>query len=333
MLVGLSAHARYRAAPPGDHARRVLRHDGADRRHGDSDPQGLFPDPGHRPDLRRGGSGAGRLARGNDAPAARARRGHPARSRRRGVSSRPADGGTAMRRPPNTARFIIVLKPRDERSADGLADHRPAAAAIGARSQGASLSMQPAQDITVGGRTPAGSSSTRCRDADIAELTEWSQKMLERCGRCRKSPMRRRDLLANAPQIRVAINRDQASRFGISPQTDRRHAQRRLTASGRSRSISRSSTPTGSFSRSRRELQGNLASLDRLYVKSPLTGAAVPLSALVTSILTKVGPLSVTHQDQFPAVTLSFNLRAGRRARPGRRCDRQAAREIGMPAR
>ena len=57
--------------------------------------------------------------------------------------------------------------------------------------------------------------------------------------------------------------------------------------------------------------QRDLASLDRLYVKSPLTGAAVPLSTLVEVDTSKVGPLSVAHQGQFPAVTLSFNLAPG----------------------
>ncbi len=59
------------------------------------------------------------------------------------------------------------------------------------------------------------------------------------------------------------------------------------------------------------ELQTTLESLDRIYVKSPLTGAAVPLSALVDVDSYKVGPLSINHQGQFPAATLTFNLRAG----------------------
>jgi HAE1 family hydrophobic/amphiphilic exporter-1 len=48
--------------------------------------------------------------------------------------------------------------------------------------------------------------------------------------------------------------------------------------------------------------------LERIFIKSPLTGAAVPLSSLVTVDDTKVGPLAVNHQSQFPAVTLAFNL-------------------------
>ena len=50
---------------------------------------------------------------------------------------------------------------------------------------------------------------------------------------------------------------------------------------------------------------------DSLYVKSPLTGAAVPLSALVSVDSNGVGPLLISHQGQFPAVTITFNLKPG----------------------
>jgi len=77
-------------------------------------------------------------------------------------------------------------------------------------------------------------------------------------------------------------------------------------------------------------LQRTLASLDRIYLKSPLTGAAVSLSALVSVDTTKVGPLSVTHQGQFPAVTLSFNLRPGVALGQAVDAINRAAQEIGM---
>jgi len=66
-------------------------------------------------------------------------------------------------------------------------------------------------------------------------------------------------------------------------------------------------------------------------VKSPLTGSVLPLSALVTVDATKVSPLSVSHQGQFPAVTLSFNLRPG--VALGEAVDAiiGAARDIGLP--
>ncbi len=138
------------------------------------------------------------------------------------------------------------------------------------------------------------------------------------------------DLLANAPQLNVKINRDQASRFGISAQLiddtlNDAYGQRQVTqylTQLNANPIILEIMP---------ELQGTLASLDRIYVKSPLTGGAVPLSALVEIDSSKVGPLSVTHQGQFPSVTLGFNLRAGVSLGQAVDAISQAARDIGMP--
>ena len=78
-------------------------------------------------------------------------------------------------------------------------------------------------------------------------------------------------------------------------------------------------------------LQGDLSSLNQIYVKSPNTGQAVPLSTLVNVDSSKVGPLQVSHSGQFPAATLSFNLRPN--VSLGQAVDAidQATREIGKP--
>ena len=67
-------------------------------------------------------------------------------------------------------------------------------------------------------------------------------------------------------------------------------------------------------------------------MKSPLTGAAVPLSTLVNVDSNGVGPLSIAHQGQFPAVTLTFNLQPGVALGEAVDAINEAAREIGMPA-
>jgi HAE1 family hydrophobic/amphiphilic exporter-1 len=118
------------------------------------------------------------------------------------------------------------------------------------------------------------------------------------------------DLLANAPQIRITINRDQAARFGISAQL----IDDTLNDAFGQRQITQYFTQLNTYPIILEifpELQADFSSLDRIYLKSPLTGAAVPMSSLVTVDSAKVGPLSVTHQGQFPSVTLSFNLRPG----------------------
>jgi len=139
------------------------------------------------------------------------------------------------------------------------------------------------------------------------------------------------DLLANAPQLKITINRDQASRFGISPQTiddilNDAYGQRQITqyyTQLKTYWIILEILP---------EQQKDLASLDLLYVKSPLTGGAVPLSALVNIDSGKVGPLSIAHQGQFPAVTLTFNLQPGIALGQAVDAISQASRELGMPS-
>jgi hydrophobe/amphiphile efflux-1 (HAE1) family protein len=229
----------------------------------------------------------------------------------------------------NTGRFFIVLKPRDQRSATAsqIIDRlRPQLAQV----QGANLSLQVTQDITVGGRIGRSPFQYTLQAVDIDELVEWSQKMLDKMRTLPELADASTDLLANAPALKFTINRDQASRFGISPQLiddtlNDAYGQRQVTqylTQLVANPIILEILP---------ELQSDLSSLDRLYVKSPLTGGLVPLSALVDVDSSKVGPLSITHQGQFPSVTLGFNLRQGVALGQAVDAITQAARDIGMP--
>jgi multidrug efflux pump subunit AcrB len=238
-------------------------------------------------------------------------------------------GGSGNAQTANTARFFIALKPREERTstASQVIDRlRPEIAKV----QGANLFLRPAQDITVGGRSSRGSFQYTLRGDDIGELSQWSQKMLEKMRTLPQIADAASDLLAEAPQIKLTINRDQAARFGISAQLiddtlDDAYGQRQIT-----QYFTRLNTypvilelPPA--------LQSDFSSLGRLYLKSPLTGAAVPLAALVTADTSGVGPLSVTHQGAFPAVTLSFNLRPGVALGEAVDAISRAAAELRMP--
>ncbi|HEY4746711.1 MAG TPA: efflux RND transporter permease subunit, partial [Steroidobacteraceae bacterium] len=210
---------------------------------------------------------------------------------------------------PNTGRFFIVLKPREERtlSAVRIIDRlRPELARI----QGVNLYLQPSQDITIGGRVSRAQFQYTLQSSNMAELSGFSQTMLERMRALPELADVSSDLLANAPQLKVTINRDQAARFGITPQM----IDDTLNDAFGQRQVTQYFTQLTTYFLVLEilpELQSTLSSLDRLYVKSPLTGTAVPLSTLVEIDSGKVGPLSVAHQGQFPAVTLSFNLRPG----------------------
>jgi HAE1 family hydrophobic/amphiphilic exporter-1 len=244
------------------------------------------------------------------------------------IGSQTGSGGGAN--PPNTGRFFIVLKPRDERtlSASQIIDRlRPQLAKV----QGVNLYLQPAQDITVGGRVSRAGFQYTLQSSNIAELSDFSQKMLERMKALPQLADVSSDLLANAPQLKVTINRDQAARFGITPQM----IDDTLNDAFGQRQITQYFTQLTTYFLILEilpELQKDLAALDRLYIKSPLTGAAVPLSTLVNVDSHGVGALSVAHQGQFPAVTLSFNLRPGVALGQAVEAIGQAEREINKPA-
>src|SRR5581483_236794 len=177
-----------------------------------------------------------------------------------------------------------------------------------AKVEGVNLFLQATQDITVGGRSSRGSFQYTLQSADVDELINWSQKMLAAMRRLPQIADVASDLQANAPQIKVTINRDQAARFGISPQL----IDDTLNDAFGQRQITQYFTQLKTYFvilEILPKLQTDLSTLDRLYVKSPLTGGAVPLSSLVDVDTSQVGLLSVSHQGQFPAVTLTFNLR------------------------
>jgi hydrophobe/amphiphile efflux-1 (HAE1) family protein len=229
----------------------------------------------------------------------------------------------------NTARGYITLKPRDQRTATApqIVDRlRRQLAKIG----GANLILQSVQDITVGGRPARGSFQYTLQDSNIAELSEWSTKMLEKLRTLSQLTDAATDLVANAPQLTITVNRDQAARFGISPQLiddtlNDAYGQRQIT-----QYFTQLNT-YGVIEEILPELQQSPASLERIYLKSPLTGGAVPLSSLVTVDARKVGPLQISHQGQLPAVTLTFNLQPGVALGDAVDAISKAAREIGMP--
>jgi multidrug efflux pump len=220
-----------------------------------------------------------------------------------------AMGSTGSAQTVNTGRFFIALKPRDERQStavDVINRLRPQIA----RLQGVSLVLQPAQDITVGGRVARGQYQYTLQDANLKELSTWAPKILAKLQTLPELADTSSDMQNNAPQLAVSIDRDQAARFGILPEV----IDATLNDAFGQRQVAQYYTQTNTYNvvlEVPPSMQGDLSTLDKIYLKSPLTGQAVPLSTLVTSNSTGVGPLSVSHQGQFPAVTISFNLRKG----------------------
>jgi HAE1 family hydrophobic/amphiphilic exporter-1/multidrug efflux pump len=215
-------------------------------------------------------------------------------------------GGT---RPINNGFVVIGLKPRDQRraSADQIINRlRPQLAKV----PGATLFLQATQDLNVGGRTTRTQYQYTLQDSNIEELNEWAPKLLSKL---QKLPMLRdvaSDQQTSSGMVSLTIDRDQAARFGIQPAAidqaiydafGQRQAAQFFTQLN-SYHVVLEITP---------ELQGDPASLQKLYLKSPLTGQMVPLAAMTKYDTQHVTYLSINHQGQFPAVTLSFNLAPG----------------------
>jgi hydrophobe/amphiphile efflux-1 (HAE1) family protein len=217
--------------------------------------------------------------------------------------------GIGGNRPINTGFVILGLKPLSERksSADEVITRlRPQLAKV----PGIQLFLQASQDLNVGGRTSRTQYQYTVQDADINELNEWAPKLLEVL---KKLPTLRdvaSDQQTSSGMLTLEIDRDQASRFGIQPQAidqalydafGQRQAAQFFTQAN-SYHVVLEITPS---------LQGDPDSLKKLYLKSPLTGQMVPLSAMTKYDTQHVTYLSINHQGQFPAVTLSFNLAPG----------------------
>jgi hydrophobe/amphiphile efflux-1 (HAE1) family protein len=208
----------------------------------------------------------------------------------------------------NNGRFFITLKPFSERHSTAqqiIARLRPKLAQI----VGAQLFLQAAQDVRVGARVTKTLYQYTLQDAAVDELYTWAPKVLE--------------ALQHLPQLRdvatdqqmagttasLTIDRDAAARFGIQPA----QIDAILYDAFGQEQITQYFTQINSYHLILEvpdAERGDLSTLDKLYVKSS-SGQPVPLSTFVKVDTGKIAPLSISHQSQFPAVTISFNLTQG----------------------
>ncbi len=228
---------------------------------------------------------------------------------------------------PNNGRIQINLKPRDERDLDASEIiHRlqPKVAEV----DGITLYMQPVQDLTVENRVSRTQYQYSLEDADAAELTEWTPKVVERLRRLPELRDVATDQQNRGLQAALVIDRDTASRLGVVPQM----IDDTLYDAFGQRQVSTIFTQLNQYHvilEVAPQFQQDPEGLKNIYVKSS-AGTQVPLSSFVhwESALT---PLAINHQGQFSAVTLSFNLAPGASLGHAVTAIRNAEREIGMP--
>ncbi len=207
----------------------------------------------------------------------------------------------------NNGRLFINLKPWDERDPIMQVIARLSDKVKGV--EGFRLYMQPAQDITVGGRLARTLYQYTLQDADPAELNTWAPKILDKL---RGLPLLRdvtTDQQVAGTTATLVIDRDAAARFGIQPQ----QIDDTLYDAFGQREVTQYFTQLNSYyviEEVPPQMEGDVRTLDMLYVKGA-SGIAVPLTSLVRRSTMPITPLAVNHQSQFPAVTISFNLAAG----------------------
>lgn len=207
----------------------------------------------------------------------------------------------------NQGSLYITLKPLAERklSVDHVMDRlRKKTAGV----TGATLYMQAAQDLVIGGRQTNAQYQYTLSDVDLNELNEWAPKVKDRLANLPGIVDLNSDQLSHGLQSYVEVDRDTASRFGITAsQID----NTLYSAFGQSL-VSTMYTPMNQYyvvMEVAPQYWQHPTSLNNIYVTSS-ANKQVPLSAF-SKFSTSATLLSVNHQGQLPSATLSFNLRPG----------------------
>ncbi len=207
----------------------------------------------------------------------------------------------------NNGRMFVSLKPKENRKLDvdqiiarlrGKAAHVP----------GATLVLQPVQDVRTGGRPSAAQYQYTLQGDDAAELLRWAPRVAERLKKLPQLADVNSDQQNKGLQTSLVIDRSTASRLNITPAT----IDNTLYDAFGQRQVSTMYTPLNQYHVVMEVQPKFWQSPDGLkytYVRSS-TGELVPLSAF-SRYEPSTAPLAVNHQGQFPSVTISFNLAPG----------------------
>ena len=210
----------------------------------------------------------------------------------------------------NTGRFLIVLKPRDQR-------HLTASQIINrlqhevASVKGIALYLQPVQDLTIDSTVSRTQYQLVLENADPEQFTMWVPKLMQRLQATPVLAGVASDLQNQGQALDILIDRDTAARFGITTASidnalydvfGQRIVSTLFTQSNQYRVILEADT----------SVKSSLAGLSQIYLpsSSSTTNGQVPLSAIV-HLRQRTAPLQITHYGQFPAITISFNLAPG----------------------
>ena len=227
----------------------------------------------------------------------------------------------------NSGRIQVNLKDREERSKSATEIIRRLQPDLD-KIEGIKAYMQPLQDLTVENRTARTQYQYSVEDANSDELIEWSDRILKKFQSLPALADVATDQTTRGLQASLVIDRDTASRLGITPQ----NIDDTLYDAFGQRQVSTMFTQQNQYHvilEVAPQFQKSPAALDNIYVKSS-TGTQVPLSAF-THFEEKPVTLAISHQGQFPSVNISFNLASGASIGDAVTQVRKAEKELNMP--
>lgn len=227
-------------------------------------------------------------------------------------------------------RFWISLKKRGDRdvSASQFIDRiRPQLMKV----PGIVLYLRAGQDINLSSGPSRAQYQYVLKSNDGALLSTWTQRLTEKL---RSNPAFRdisNDLQLGGSITHISIDRTAAARFGLTASD----VDEALYDAFGQRQINEFQTQTNQYNvilELDTKQRGKAESLNYFYLRSPLSGEMVPLSALAKFDAPTIGPLSIAHDGMFPAANLSFNLASGVALGDAVIMLNQAKADIGMPA-
>ncbi len=228
----------------------------------------------------------------------------------------------------NTGRMFIILKPLKERkmTADQVINRLRGKLAV---VPGATLFLQTAQELQIGGRLGSSQYQYTLQGEDLAELNTWAPRVLQALRGLPELRDIATDQQNRGLEARLVIDRDTASRLGVQPQAIDNalydaFGQRQVST------IYRQLNQYHVVMEVDPRFGQSPDALGNIYVRSS-TGVEVPLSAF-THYQPSNTALAVNHQAQFPSVTLSFNLALGVSLGQATLAIENAGRAINLPA-
>jgi multidrug efflux pump len=229
----------------------------------------------------------------------------------------------------NSGRFLIVLKPHDQRSLSASQIIRRLQQEV-AGVQGITLYLQPVQDLTIDSTVSRTQYQVVLEDANPTEFATWVPKLVQRLGQRPELADVASDLQQQGLQAYLEIDRATAARFGITPAT----VDNALYDAFGQRIVSTIYTQSNQYRvilEVDPAVQKSLAGLSMIYLPSSASSSGqVPLSAIVR-VQERSGPLQISHFGQFPSTTVSFNLAPGASLGAAVAAIGQTETDIGLP--